>query len=527
MVKRLMKVIVFLLIISVLFGGYVFYKAYTLYQSMQTIKFVSDFNGDLTKLVLYAVESNIGNDKDIKLLYEKMLTKINQDISNLDVPLSVKANIDDIVRQTQDLERLLGNNTADVKNINTKVDKILESIHNLESRLIKDTLYSVGGMLTLAIILGIVLLLVVLYAMYLVKSILDAVKELERISGDIEQGNLKLDAQVKTNNEVGEALVRLIKVIDNRLVPLIKGVIESAVNLDSMVDRLNDSSDHLSSVVDEFSHQTDQVSTQSSNMQQALGNALGAVSEVLAGTSNVANAAVSLSEVAYTLGNVVEEGKESMESLGSAMNKVVESTSSATERIKELEKWTERINEIVNTVSDIAEQTNLLALNAAIEAARAGEAGRGFAVVAEEIRKLAEGSRDAAEEIAGVLKTVTNNIKQATTDMESVNESVKLSEMSRNTMENVLNKIVESTMKVSEGAESLAALAEEQTAAAQNISSELDSVKELVNSFTSATASIANGVKDIRVIVEEIDNIAQEIDQLSGDLRHRVSFFKV
>ena len=63
----------------------------------------------------------------------------------------------------------------------------------------------------------------------------------------------------------------------------------------------------------------------------------------------------------------------------------------------------ERISNIVDTITGIAEQTNLLALNAAIEAARAGEQGRGFAVVAEEVRKLAEESQDAAGQIAGLI----------------------------------------------------------------------------------------------------------------------------
>src|ERR671930_577698 len=103
---------------------------------------------------------------------------------------------------------------------------------------------------------------------------------------------------------------------------------------------------------------------------------------------------------------LAQEGVGAAEQATEAMRSVRDSSESVTGAIRDLASKSDEIGAIVETITGIAGQTNLLALNAAIEAARAGEQGRGFAVVAEEVRKLAEESQQAAEEIADLVAEI-------------------------------------------------------------------------------------------------------------------------
>ncbi|MGC8790399.1 MAG: methyl-accepting chemotaxis protein [Desulfurella sp.] len=98
-----------------------------------------------------------------------------------------------------------------------------------------------------------------------------------------------------------------------------------------------------------------------------------------------------------------------------------ENLSAFVESIKNLSISSEKISEVIGSISDIASQTNLLALNAAIEAARVGEAGKGFAVVADEIRKLATKTDNMTKNINKILDTFNSKIEEAVENVENVN----------------------------------------------------------------------------------------------------------
>ena len=123
---------------------------------------------------------------------------------------------------------------------------------------------------------------------------------------------------------------------------------------------------------------------------------------------------------------LADDGLTNMNTLDSSLNELKDSFSTSASIVSDLVSKIESVNSITDSISQIASQTNLLALNAAIEAARAGEAGKGFGVVADEIRKLAESSKNAVENITTILDEIKKDIMNTSSAMNSAGDAIEL-----------------------------------------------------------------------------------------------------
>jgi methyl-accepting chemotaxis protein len=187
------------------------------------------------------------------------------------------------------------------------------------------------------------------------------------------------------------------------------------------------------------------------------------------------------------------------------LNSVLEGFGKVRNKSFELQNRVKGITQIVSLVSSIAEQTNLLALNASIESARAGEAGRGFAVVAEEVRKLAEQSQSAVNDITASLNQFIGEVEDVVSDIGSefdilkeenskLNIAVNYSSSANDTINDVSIKMIKTAEKlenetknmaeVYDKIESLVAIAEENTASSQEVSASVSVYTEDIKNLT-------------------------------------------
>lgn len=183
--------------------------------------------------------------------------------------------------------------------------------------------------------------------------------------------------------------------------------------------------------------------------------------------------------------------------------------------------FVERSNEIsrvLSVITDIASQTNLLALNAAIEAAQAGDAGRGFAVVAEEIRKLAEDSRQSVKSIASLVEDVQSDSKEATQVLDMMNERIQAGAKSSQEASEAFKGITEATEGTLELTEGINVTSASQKEAIQSVVGITESVVIIAEETAAGTEEVATSATQLANGMAGFKKRAQELEQITQRL---------
>lgn len=207
---------------------------------------------------------------------------------------------------------------------------------------------------------------------------------------------------------------------------------------------------------------------------------------------------------------IINKGYEDLKSTSNSLNNVLLEFSQVRTKGTDLQSRAKEVRDIVKTVENIAEQTNLLALNASIEASQAGEYGRGFAVVAAEIRKLAEGSKEAVQTINSNLESFINNIDDFVSD---ISNQYNVLEVENNKLSHVTDNNLISINSIEQVSELIIELTNELTEEANNIYSISKSIESLAAIATENSASSEEGAANIQNYTEEIRKMTENIHE--------------
>ena len=203
-------------------------------------------------------------------------------------------------------------------------------------------------------------------------------------------------------------------------------------------------------------------------------------------------------------GRVAQEGGEVVTQTIDDMNRISDAVASSAAAITELGERSKQIGEIVKVINDIADQTNLLALNAAIEAARAGEHGRGFAVVADEVRKLADRTTRATEEIAESIKAIQSETDRAVNRMHTGTEQVSRGAEQAGKAGTSLNRIVASADAVREVIQTIAGAMQQQAASSEELSRNIATISSAGEQATQGTHQAAEAASHLSEKAEQL-----------------------
>lgn len=238
---------------------------------------------------------------------------------------------------------------------------------------------------------------------------------------------------------------------------------------------------------------------------------VGSMDEMKAAVHGVAHSASEASNVAQNVRAKAREGVEQVAQVTSSMAELSEASGKISKDMELLGKQANDIGAILSTISDIADQTNLLALNAAIEAARAGEAGRGFAVVADEVRKLAEKTMAATQEVNHSISAIQTSVR---TNIESVGATGEMAQHVTTIVQHsgeVLDEIHTLAEASADQVRAIAAAAEEQSVSCEHIGQSVDAISNIANQVVDTMQTADSAVKDL---LEQADRLSGLIDEM-------------
>jgi len=317
-------------------------------------------------------------------------------------------------------------------------------------------------------------------------------KEMAYAANRIAEGDLSVNVMPRFEKDVlGNALAHMIKSLRDQTKD-----ISEAVNV-------------IASSIAQIMASSSQLASSSSETAASVSETTSTVEEVRQTAGVSSQKAQYVSDTARKVVDVSQTGGKAVEDTVVGINGIKEQMESIAESIVSLSEQSQAVGEIIATVNDLAEQSNLLAVNASIEAARAGEHGKGFAVVAQEVRSLAEQSKQSTAQVRGIL----NEIQKATTKAVMVTEQG--------------TKAVASGVKqASDAGEAIRSLAktitESSNAAVQIVASSrqqlvgMDQVAQAMENIKQASLQNADSIKQVEAASKTLNDLIQKLKQIAG-----------
>ncbi|WP_214800981.1 methyl-accepting chemotaxis protein [Exiguobacterium sp. s194] len=443
---------------------------------------------DLAQEVIVAADNN--DQDNIDRLTLRLMPDVTASISETGERLQAETEAT-IVEKQQELERLGG----------------------------QAFLYSTG--------IALLILLLTLGAGYMLQRMVTVpLRQLSDEVGIVADGDLtRADLQALTRDEIGELMLGFNQMKGN-LRELIDEVSRNAQEITAQSEELYASTEEMSSQTEETTRMIEQVVGETVNQATAASKSGQAVAAADEGVERIATSIGTISQDVQTSLKLAERGEQTIQQAKQEVLALESETVTTGQSITALKQQSDEIALITEVIQSITDQTNLLALNAAIEAARAGEQGKGFAVVAEEVRKLAEQSKQSASQIAGLIESiqVQSNavLERHAISARRVETNTALLEEATASFQQIVGQLhasVENTEQIRVASSEIAMMTKQVATAAINMASDSEGTAETMRSVgETADSQLA--------MIQELNGVAESLGNMTGDLQTLIGRFQ-
>ncbi|WP_067842100.1 methyl-accepting chemotaxis protein [Amphibacillus sediminis] len=390
----------------------------------------------------------------------------------------------------------------------------------------QDEFYEDLGILQTAIftLTGVIVALSSVLFYILVKKRIALLKEVAQVATNIADGHISQTELSTPSDEIGQladAFNRMSSQLHDMIVKIkasSQHLLQSATDLSAVSEESSASSQEVGHAINEIAAGTQAQATDLENINER-------VEQLTSAIAAMHRQSDKMEEITKSTASYSNEGSEIIERLQHSNAESLKASQKISQDIKALNNKVQEITAVMETIESIAEETNLLALNASIEAARAGEHGKGFSVVAEEIRKLAEQSKQATHQVQNVVSSIVN---ETASTVGAVEGTMKIAEELSSDVIRTQSKFGQLSLSIKESVSSLDEIKREVT----EVTNHNQDISEAVESASSVSEQTAASVEEITAsldeqlrVMSEIANSAEALTRLNQELQEMVDSY--
>jgi len=381
-------------------------------------------------------------------------------------------------------------------------------------------------MFKISVINIVVLLLAIVLTVIFVNSLKKNINRISTSLNTISKGNLNGDCLVKSTDEFGEIAEYVNSMILN-LRDIVQKIQGSSEMVNSSSGNLLSISNEMSSVSENIANSVGEVASGAGTQANDMINITSLLNDFGTEIDLIAQKISNVNESSSDINAMASESNEAMQTLINSIKRVEDAFEDFNARFNALGVDLNKINDITTLINEIAGRTNLLALNAAIEASRAGEAGKGFSIVADEIRKLAEQSKESSQSINKLIDNISvenKNIIQSTSLVKSeIKNQVTVINFATNSFSGILGAVDDVIPKIKSVNDSILIINKDKNIIIDKIESSFAVAQEM----SASSQEIAAASEQLNASAEEVSATAHELNAKTKEMIDIGSRFKL